>query len=167
MDGEGGSDPQHTVVCYHYRFIHSRPVDCRSLTLLAKSGVLAASQPAVICNTVNLIRPDQSFLLLVLLTDLHPFPLPPTPTSSYSCCNTHTCTRRLKIHICLKPPFMPWYTDDDKKNLTQSDCFRQPTFLVILVAPRVPAASTIRPSILPLRRVSEKDNCIKAGNLVS
>lgn len=62
-----------------YRFIHWRRVVRWSLTFFGKSGVLAASQPAVICNAVDFIRPDQPFLLLVLLTDLLPPPSPPSP----------------------------------------------------------------------------------------
>lgn len=98
----------HCCLFPFYRFIHSRPVDGRSLTLAVKSGVLAASQPAVICNTVNVIRPDQSFLLLVFLTDLHPLPLPPTPTSPYIQLLQHTCTRtrRPSSHNCPNPPSM-------------------------------------------------------------
>lgn len=159
-----------------YRFIHWRRVVRWSLTFFRKSGVLAASQPAVICNAVDFIRPDQPFLLLVLLTDLLLPPSPPSP-NPYLIPHTAVATH-MHAHAHWTSIFAPpiraldtLVTNKDEANLlseeSQSVRTRPPTYSLMQANPPAtptPPLPSVRPSVLPLKCVIEEDNRIKGGN---
>lgn len=118
--------------------MHSHPLGCRSLTLSVKSGVWAAMQSAVICNTVSIIGPDQPFLHLVLLTDLHLLPLLPPTTLTHIHLLRHTRTHADWVTIFApNPPFISrihWWQRRSlvgKQLLQVSNAFSDSAFSVI------------------------------------